>query len=223
MYGKLFASMFSGSLYGHWQAIVTFQQMIILADKDGTIEMTHPAISAITSIPLEIIETGIAILEATDRHSRTPDEEGRRIIRISTERPWGWHITNYEHYRSIRTAEERRDYHKAYWHGRKKDTQPDSTSTQQNQPIVEVKVEAEAKVKRKAVVSVSFKPPTLEEVTSYCQERMNGISPRSFIDHYSANGWIRGKTKIKDWKACVRTWEARSTTQQTPNIFAGAK
>lgn len=68
-----------------------------------------------------------------------------------------------------------------------------------------------------------FKPPTIEEVIAYCQERKNGINPRSFIDHYSANGWIRGKTKIKDWKACVRTWEARNTAQQTPNIFAGAK
>ena len=58
MYGKLFSSMFSGSLYGHWQAIVTFQQMIILADKDGTIEMTPAALAAFTSIPLDIITAG---------------------------------------------------------------------------------------------------------------------------------------------------------------------
>ena len=52
-----------------------------------------------------------------------------------------------------------------------------------------------------------FTPPTLEEVRDYCHERKNGIDPQKFIDHYEANGWIRGKTKIKDWKACVRTWE----------------
>lgn len=55
--------------------------------------------------------------------------------------------------------------------------------------------------------SSSFKKPTLEEVTSYCQERDNNVNPQAFIDHYEANGWFRGKTKIKSWKACVRTWE----------------
>lgn len=122
MYGKIFSSMFSGSLHGHWQAIVTFQQMIVLADKDGTIEITPSALSATTSIPLDIIDAGIAVLEAPDAASRTPDEEGRRIIRINPDRPWGWHITNYAHYRMIRTAEERREYHKNYWHKRKDKT-----------------------------------------------------------------------------------------------------
>lgn len=55
----------------------------------------------------------------------------------------------------------------------------------------------------------TFHPPTLEEVAEYCRERKNGIDPQEFIDHYSANGWMRGKTKISDWKACVRTWEGK--------------
>ena len=108
MYGKLFASMFRGSLYGKWQAIVTFQQMIILADQDGTVDFTPEALSATTSIPLDILKEGLTLLEAPDQSSRTPDEEGRRIVRIDPERPWGWHIVNYQKYRSIRTAEDRR-------------------------------------------------------------------------------------------------------------------
>jgi len=54
-----------------------------------------------------------------------------------------------------------------------------------------------------------FAPPSVEEVGAYCLERGNGIDPSAFIDHYAANGWMRGKNKIKDWKACVRTWEQR--------------
>lgn len=53
-----------------------------------------------------------------------------------------------------------------------------------------------------------FKPPTVDEVRAYCDERKNGIDAQAFIDHYAANGWMRGKNKIKDWKACVRTWES---------------
>lgn len=53
-----------------------------------------------------------------------------------------------------------------------------------------------------------FVKPTLEEVEEYCKERKNNINAERFIDHYEANGWVQGKNKpIKDWKACVRTWE----------------
>lgn len=52
-----------------------------------------------------------------------------------------------------------------------------------------------------------FVPPTIEDVKSYCEERNNNIDAEHFVAHYTANGWMRGKTKIKDWRACVITWE----------------
>lgn len=52
-----------------------------------------------------------------------------------------------------------------------------------------------------------FKPPTLEEVQAYCSERNNNIDAERFINHYTSNGWMVGRTKMKDWKAAVRTWE----------------
>ena len=55
-----------------------------------------------------------------------------------------------------------------------------------------------------------FTPPSVEEVRAYCQERNNGIDPQRFVDFYTANGWAQGRGKpIKDWRAAVRTWEAR--------------
>ena len=56
-----------------------------------------------------------------------------------------------------------------------------------------------------------FTPPSVEEVFNYCNERCNNVDAQNFVDHYSSNGWMRGKAKIKDWKACVRTWEKNST------------
>jgi hypothetical protein len=53
-------------------------------------------------------------------------------------------------------------------------------------------------------------PPSLEAVKNYCAERKNGIDPQRFIDYYQAIGWMRGKSKVKDWRACVRTWEQRN-------------
>lgn len=54
-----------------------------------------------------------------------------------------------------------------------------------------------------------FTPPTLEEVSDYCLERKNGVDPQRFIDYNQSKGWIIGKSKMKDWKAAVRTWEQK--------------
>lgn len=105
MYGKIFAKIYEGTLYGKWEALVTFQQMIVLCDADGMIDMTPQAIASRTSIPLEIIEKGIAVLEAPDPYSRTPEQEGRRIERIDAHRPWGWHIVNHAKYAALQDAE----------------------------------------------------------------------------------------------------------------------
>jgi hypothetical protein len=62
--------------------------------------------------------------------------------------------------------------------------------------------------------SSRFTPPVLEEVISYCRERKNNVEANNFLNHYETNGWMRGKTKIKDWKACIRTWEAKDNNNQ---------
>lgn len=62
---------------------------------------------------------------------------------------------------------------------------------------------------KKESSGTKFRPPTLEQVKAYCDERNNGIDPQSFLDFYQARNWKYGNTAIKDWKACVRTWENR--------------
>lgn len=55
-----------------------------------------------------------------------------------------------------------------------------------------------------------FTPPTIDEVQQYCRERGSGVDAQRFYDYYSANGWVQGRGKpIKDWRAAVRTWEAK--------------
>ena len=61
----------------------------------------------------------------------------------------------------------------------------------------------------------NFKKPTLEEVEEYCKERNNNINAQKFIDFYESKGWKVGKTPMKDWKACIRTWESNNTNKPT--------
>ncbi len=88
----------------------------------------------------------------------------------------------------------------------------DTENRQVETKVVEVKEEKKTPVKR-------FVPPTVDEVRAYCEERKNNVDAESFVDFYSANGWVQGKGKpIKDWKACVRTWERNRKGDGTQKI-----
>lgn len=53
----------------------------------------------------------------------------------------------------------------------------------------------------------NFVPPTIEEVRSFITEKgIVGVDPIKFVAHYETTGWMRGKNKIKNWKACIYTW-----------------
>ena len=58
-----------------------------------------------------------------------------------------------------------------------------------------------------------FTPPSVEEVRVYCAERKNSVDAERFVDFYASKGWLVGKSKMKDWRAAVRSWE-RSDSQQ---------
>lgn len=67
-----------------------------------------------------------------------------------------------------------------------------------------------------------FTPPTVEEVQAYCRERKNNVNAQRFVDYYTANGWKAGRNPMKDWKACVRTWEQNQRPQTRPAYGNGA-
>jgi len=54
-----------------------------------------------------------------------------------------------------------------------------------------------------------FIKPSIKEISDYCSERNNNINPQRFFDFYESIGWKVGNKPMKDWKACVRTWEGR--------------
>ena len=59
------------------------------------------------------------------------------------------------------------------------------------------------------LINKYFTIPTISEVENYCIERKNNVEAESFINFYDSKGWMVGKNKMKDWRACIRTWEMR--------------
>lgn len=114
MYGKVFSSIFDGSLHGQLEATITMIALVTLADKNGVVDITIPALAARTGFPLPLLKKGLDALAAPDSESRSKEYDGRRIVPFDPERTWGWLLVNYSKYRGIRSADDRRDYMREY-------------------------------------------------------------------------------------------------------------
>ena len=60
-----------------------------------------------------------------------------------------------------------------------------------------------------------FQPPSVTEVADYCREHSLSMDAERFVDYYTANGWMAGRSKMRDWQAAARNW-ARREQPNTP-------
>ncbi len=60
-----------------------------------------------------------------------------------------------------------------------------------------------------------FSPPSEPDVIAYFTD--NGGTAQdaaAFVDHYTANGWMMGSSRMRDWKAAARGWIRRKANEQ---------
>lgn len=88
-------------------------------------------------------------------------------------------------------------------------TEPKITEDNLNSKIEDRRQKIEDKRQKVKDGKERFTPPTVDEVREYCEERGNKVNPERFVDFYASKGWKVGNQTMKDWKACVRTWEQR--------------
>ena len=76
-------------------------------------------------------------------------------------------------------------------------------------------------IDKNSIDNKRFVKPTLEQIKEYCLERNNNVDSERFFNYYEANGWVQGKSRkpIKDWKACIRTWEQTEKKKDNPSWF----
>ena len=60
-----------------------------------------------------------------------------------------------------------------------------------------------------------FVKPLIFDIKKYCLERKNNVDCETFYDFYESKNWFIGKNKMKNWKACIRTWEKRNNKTNT--------
>ena len=150
------------------------------------------------------VKLGLDLRELDEVARRLSDVE---LIDAETLQPIAWEHRQFQSDKSTERVRAYRERVRNNGETLPKRSATVSVTAQETDTDTETETE---KVKTLAKAAPRFRPPTLDEVRAYCRERSNSVNPERFVDHYTSNGWVQGKGKpIKDWKACVRTWEAR--------------
>ena len=217
LFAKLFQSIFDSSIADDWQARIVFQDMLILADEDGTIDMTPESIARRTNIPFEIISAAIPKLESPDPSSRTPDHEGRRILRLSSQRAWGWRVVNFAKYRESASKEmlkmaeaDRKRAFRAKYRGNPSPTPPTQYGDPDNKRERQTRPGHVRDVSRTAADSRFAEQPSLKEVKIEAQRigLADWVADDWFLEMEAA-GWKFKGQPIAKWQAFLarkRTW-----------------
>lgn len=224
MYGKIFRQIYASTLAANWKAMVTFQQFIVLADADGVVDFPPEVIHRTTGIPLDIIEEGIVYLEKTDPQSRSPAEEGRRIVRLDEHRSWGWQIVNFQYYKNLASAEQVREGNRRRQKTFKERHKSNGSVTPDNaNNATQTHTQTKRKEGRKNRASP---PPENFEVTNELRQWGHSLAltdafldseTPKFLDYHRSKGSV-----FKDWNAAWRTWIRKAKEWGAKPVKPGA-
>ena len=72
----------------------------------------------------------------------------------------------------------------------------------------------------KVVNDYKAKPKDLDMVIDYfITKGLSKDNAIKFYNHYEASGWMRGKTKIKNWKMCLSSWDFKDNKKTIHDNF----
>ena len=108
MFGKIFESMFTGSMMGAGSVCISLWAYVIAHAKPpkGTLEINPKLVSVQIGCTAEEISEALEFLQKPDPDSRTKAEGGRRLIAEGGFQYW---MVNFGKYRRIRDEETRRE------------------------------------------------------------------------------------------------------------------
>ena len=62
-----------------------------------------------------------------------------------------------------------------------------------------------------------FVKPLIIDIKEYCKKRKNNVDADTFFNFYESKDWYIGKNKMKNWKACIITWEKSRNNKNNTN------
>jgi hypothetical protein len=135
LFGKHFASMYSGSMFGKPALVFAVWGYAISnmrpsrRDGESYVELNPTLLASTFATTTDAVIEAIGVLESPDPASRTKRDDGRRLVLISGERsvgPMQYLVVNGSKYRALRDEEERR----VYLRERKRESRQRSTKSE---------------------------------------------------------------------------------------------
>lgn len=109
MYGKHFESMYTGSMVGSGVTVFAVWGYVIAKARDSHVELNPKLLAMVLGGNELDIERAIQYLCSPDEHSRSSEEDGRRLIR---EGQFMYKVVNHSKYRAIQSEEGLREYNR---------------------------------------------------------------------------------------------------------------
>jgi hypothetical protein len=190
-YTKLFQSILDSTIWlENDETRLVWITMLAMADKNGEVQASVPGLARRACVPLEATQRALEKFLAPDPHSRTKDDDGRRIEVIGG----GWSLINYQQYRRMASRDERnekaaermrrsRERKRAGCGGvarRYAGDAPGSTELRENYASngqAEAEAEADSRRIDKNAAAASFVEPAREEISDAVRAAVAAVTP----------------------------------------------
>ena len=199
---KYFDQIYDSSLAENYLTRLVFIDLLVLADKEGIVDISREAIARRTNVPIKIVNEALNKLEQVEQGSRSTEQEGRRIIRLDEHRDWGWKIVNYEAYNKMQDMDAKRLYFREY---RRKQRAAKKALTESVQPCSTVfKKVTPVDVAVDVAVDVNKQPSSQSDCVGF------GLFWKAWPKHFRKTG------KAK----CLKLWKRQNLEKRSEQIIS---
>ncbi len=192
MFGKYFASTFTGSMFGAGPHVFAVWGYVIANAEFGRVELNPRLVSSVLGAPIDDVEAAIAFLTQPDPHSRNKAEDGRRLVQ---EGQFQYRVTSHNIYRSMRNEDDRRAYNRKKQQesrARRKQSLPVNTSVIDSQQMLPASAHTETETETETEIAGSENLATHKIETTRAQ-----AAPRKFSSPHSKSTNLINAAEIR--------------------------
>lgn len=172
MYGKFFASTFTGSMVGAGCHVFAVWGFVIANTRpDGHVELNPPVIAASIGCKVDEVEKAIEYLMSPDPKSRSKKREGRRLVQVSS---FLYLVPTYTEYRSIRNDDDRKQYMRQYMREYRELQNVNSSVNTRKPPLAHAEAEEDAEALRVSSAKPASKTTWLSPFDDVWHQRFGG-------------------------------------------------
>jgi hypothetical protein len=219
---KLVPEIVESSLWNESSDVrIVWIYMLAKKDQNGYVRGDAATIARLANVPLESAQLALTRFQEPDPNSHTPDNEGRRIAPA----PGGWMVLNHFAYRD----NGRREYLREYMRKRRCKQDVNSVNSLQVNSKQDVNFRSVSESELSASSGGSAEGgdyiappdatiPTLDEFRKFAVNiPILPADVEACYHYYAAAGFMRGNTRLVDFRALLTGWAKRSA-ERAPRI-----